>query len=71
MKRFAKRKARKRAIKSITRTLEQILELEIEYLYSIPDSPTNEGRYSEAEFLIGFLDAIVDDLHCIDSAIRL
>jgi hypothetical protein len=71
MNRYAKRKARRRAIKSITRTLELILQMETEYFYSIPDSVANEERNSESEFLIGFLDCAVDDLRFIESTIRL
>ena len=63
--RFLKRKARRRAVISITLTLERILDMEKDYFYSIPVSIANEGRYSESEFFIGILDDVVESLRYI------
>jgi hypothetical protein len=64
--RFVKRRARRRAIWAITRTLEQILDLEIGYLYSIPDTNANEERWSESELFVGMLDSAVESLRYIE-----
>jgi len=63
--RFRKRKARRRAIVAITRTLEQILDREKAYYYSIPGSVANEDRYNESEFVLGTLDSVIESLRYI------
>jgi hypothetical protein len=64
--RFIKRRARRRAIWAIAHTLEQILDREIDYLYSIPDTEANEERWSEAELAVGMLDSAVESLRYIE-----
>jgi len=64
--RFMRRKARRRAIWSITRTLEQILYKEEDYLFSIPDTVANEERYYVSEYFVGTLYDVIDSLRYID-----
>jgi regulator of sigma D len=70
-KRFAKRKARRNAIKAIIPILETILQLEMQYYESIPPTQTNEDRYLESELFVGCLDCAVDDLRLIKKSINL
>jgi len=60
--RYAKRKARRRAIKSITRKIILIRDIEEDYLNSLPDTEANEDRYIESEYFVGTLYNVVESL---------
>ena len=60
-----KRKYRRRMIKSIVCTLEQIMALERNYYLSLPDSPANVARQEESEYAVDSLDEIIESLRIL------
>jgi hypothetical protein len=62
---YRKRKNRRRAVIGITRSLKQILDMELDYYYSISDSPASEDQCIESELLLATLKDVVETLKYI------
>jgi len=59
MNNFARRKNRRRTILSITRTLEEILKMEMKYYQSIEDIQINEDRLIESGYTLDMIDEAI------------
>jgi hypothetical protein len=60
-----KNKNHRRKVASIVCKLEQILALERNHLFSIPDSADNEDRQLESEYAVDVLDEVICSLRDI------
>jgi len=63
--RFKKRRVRRRMVKAIIHTLGEILNMEVNYYLSIPDTKANEERNDDSAYTIDTLVEIIESLRNI------
>jgi len=60
---LSKMKNRRRAVKTIIRTLIQIHDIELKYYLSLPDTAAYEVQQNESGHIVDALNEIIDSLH--------
>jgi len=63
--RFKKRRCRRHAVLAIICTLEKILNMEVVYYLSIPNTHANEDLQNKSGYTVDTLDYVIDSLRHI------